>query len=165
MATVTIMPIRSRFPHVRPRLTRRGLGNGGALWQSATAPLNLAYKLGSSVWGMPAGGYPTLDQVKAANAQDIIRASTDPNSGVVNSELAQAQIAKANAQIDAAYQSGMQIPASQLLNLPNTPSVADLLGLSSNGGSSLSSFLGGVRDIAIIGALAVGGYFLYKAVK
>ena len=168
MATLTITPIRGRFPHARPRPARRGMGNGGSLLATATAPFTLGSNIASYLWNMPATGYPSLDAVKAANAQATIQASTDPNTGEVNWNLANAQIAAANAQMDAAYQSGMQTPSSTFTGLPQAPSLSDALGISATSGSSgisLSSILGSLSSIAIIAAIGIGGYFFYKAVK
>lgn len=166
MANVTITPIRGRFPRARPRPARRGMGDDNAFLQVATAPFTLGSNFASALWNMPSAGYATPAQVKAESAIAITQAATDPNTGAVNIDLANAQIAAANTQIDAAYASGMAIPASQLAGLPNYPSFWSWLS-SLFGGDGSDPFPSGFpwTTLLVIGGLGIGGYFLYKAVK
>ena len=126
---------------MRPRLARRGLGQ---TWLDAYAA------------NVEAGApiiTPTLAQVQAQNQQDLIRAATDPLTGVVYTALLNTATAQSKLESNAAYQSGVQTS-------PPTWSFSDIFGLDP------STFdWSTVSNVLIISGLAVGGYFLYKAVK
>ena len=99
---------------------------------------------------------PTVAQVQAQAAKDRLRAATNQITGVVNWDLVNAQIAESNAQIDAAYKSG-ELSSPPTLSLG---SLSDILGI-----DPATFDFSTVAKVLIVGGVAVGGYYLYKAVK
>jgi len=168
MPTLTIRTVRSRFPHTRPGLARRGLG------QEATqaSPWTVVNPLGfltvvPDFWANATTGLPSENQLATLKQQRdaaLLQASTDPVTGSVDTLLLQQQIAAADA--DVANVIGQAAKTS------TGSTVADLFdSLQGSGPYSLPSGtdwakgLGVVANILIIGGVVVGGYYLYKAVR
>ena len=144
MPALTIRTVRSRFPHTRPGLARRGMGS---TWLDDYA---------TNIYAGAPWITPTVAQVQAQAAKDRLRAATNQITGVVNWDLVNAQIAESNAQIDAAYKSG-ELSSPPTLSLG---SLSDILGI-----DPATFDFSTVAKVLIVGGVAVGGYYLYKAVK
>lgn len=149
-------------------------GLGDTVWALISGDPNLTYAINHGIISPQ-----QLAQLQAANAADLTRAMTDPNTGKVTDPAFLAdQIQKGNAQMAAQVSAVQkQSTGSTLADISDTlqgtgPSAANLIANALGGGGNVNtptidwmSILNTIADLLIIGAVGVGGYFLWKAIR
>ena len=149
-------------------------GLGDTAWALISGDPNLTYAINHGTISPQ-----QLKELQAANAADLTRGMTDPNTGqVTDSQFLTSQINKANSQMAAQVAAVQgQSTGSTLADISNTfqgtgPSAANLIANALGGGGNVQTpatdwtkVLNTIADLLIIGGVAVGAYFAWRFVS